>query len=250
MRRITLLVTLIFLLVASGAAMAQQKDNLNGDRLGPEDFGPFGEMGECYVIPTNIPDDDPTGVTMTLDIPCQGQPAIDDLDVSLQISHTWVGDVSIQLTKVGGATGAIFDRPGYIDAGFGCSGDDIDAVLDDEAALPVEDECAAAVPTISGEFIAGDPPDNTLLSAWDGEAQCGTWELNVSDHFDGDTGVVFGWCVIFNSADAVYRVDDGGDDGGGDDGGGVPASTGIGIALLLLVLFGSSVYFLRRRATN
>ena len=250
MRRFTLLVTLIFLLVASGAAMAQQKDNLNGDRLGPEDFGPFGEMGECYVIPTNIPDDDPTGVTMTLDIPCQGQPAIDDLDVSLQISHTWVGDVSIQLTKVGGATGAIFDRPGYIDAGFGCSGDDIDAVLDDEAALPVEDECAAAVPTISGEFIPGDPP-GPVLSVFNGLEQCGEWELFVEDHASPDPGVVFGWCLLFNTEGGDDGGgDDGGDDGGGDDGGGVPASTGIGIALMLLIVFGTSVYFLRRRATN
>ena len=38
--------------------------------------------------------------------------------------------------------------------------------------------------------------------------------------------------------------DDGGD--GGDDGG-VPATTGIGIALMVLLLGGSSAYFLRRK---
>jgi hypothetical protein len=42
---------------------------------------------------------------------------------------------------------------------------------------------------------------------------------------------------------------DGAGDGGGD-GGGVPASTGIGMLLMVLVLLGSSAYFLRRRAEN
>lgn len=38
--------------------------------------------------------------------------------------------------------------------------------------------------------------------------------------------------------------------GGGDDGGGVPASTDLGVLLMVLALLGSSAYFLRRRATN
>lgn len=38
--------------------------------------------------------------------------------------------------------------------------------------------------------------------------------------------------------------------GGGDGGGAVPTTTGVGIALMVLILLGSSAYFLRRRATN
>jgi hypothetical protein len=38
--------------------------------------------------------------------------------------------------------------------------------------------------------------------------------------------------------------------GGGDGGGAVPTTTGIGVALMVLILLGSSAYFLRRRATN
>jgi hypothetical protein len=42
--------------------------------------------------------------------------------------------------------------------------------------------------------------------------------------------------------------DDGGDDGGADDGGGtVPATTGVGLMLLVLALGGGSAYFLRRK---
>jgi hypothetical protein len=39
----------------------------------------------------------------------------------------------------------------------------------------------------------------------------------------------------------------GGDDGGGGDGGGVPATGGIGVAMTVLALLGSSAYFLRRK---
>lgn len=63
--------------------------------------------------------------------------------------------------------------------------------------------------------------------------------------------------VYVVNGDAGGGTGDGGGDGGGDgagdgggDGGGVPASTGIGMLLMVLVLLGSSAYFLRRRAEN
>jgi hypothetical protein len=43
---------------------------------------------------------------------------------------------------------------------------------------------------------------------------------------------------------------EGGSGDGGGDGGGVPASTDLGMLLMVLALLGSSAYFLRRRATN
>jgi len=56
----------------------------------------------------------------------------------------------------------------------------------------------------------------------------------------------------FVTSDQPFCLDgdgpgDGGGDGGGDDGGGVPATTGIGVALMVLLLGGSSAYFLRRK---
>jgi hypothetical protein len=43
---------------------------------------------------------------------------------------------------------------------------------------------------------------------------------------------------------------EGGQGDGGGDGGGVPASTDLGMLLMVLALLGSSAYFLRRKATN
>ena len=59
--------------------------------------------------------------------------------------------------------------------------------------------------------------------------------------------------VYVVNGDAESGTGDGAGDGSGDgngDGNGVPASTGIGMLPMILVLLGSSAYFLRRRTRN
>ncbi|MFP6663591.1 MAG: M4 family metallopeptidase [Deltaproteobacteria bacterium] len=118
---------------------------------------------------------------------------LDDLDVSLEIAHSWVGDLTITLTHAETGTSVILlDRPGNPATGsFGCSLDDIQAVLDDEGASNVEDECDAAGPmAISGVFIP-----HEALSAFDGENIGGEWTLIVADSAGADTGILNGWCL-------------------------------------------------------
>ncbi len=150
----------------------------------------FGAHTSCSSPGMVIPDDDLAGATDTLTILDTGTLA--DLDVEVQIDHTWVGDLAVTLTHVDTATSVtIIDRPGEPVSWFGCDGNNIDATLDDEAALAVEDECAAAIPTIEGSFI----PLNAL-SAFDGEDFSGDWELTVSDAEGGDTGILIEWCLV------------------------------------------------------
>jgi extracellular elastinolytic metalloproteinase len=74
---------------------------------------------------------------------------------------------------------------------YGCSGDDILATLDDEAALPVENQCGGSTPTISGSFTP-----NNLLSAFDGQSGNGTWQLAVTDSYtSADAGALNGWSI-------------------------------------------------------
>jgi hypothetical protein len=124
-----------------------------------------------------------------------------DLDVSLLITHTWVGDLDIVLEHSGGCGPiTILNRPGTPppNTGLGCSGDNIDATLDDEGADGnAEDQCNGAAPAIGpGNFVAGDLPDNTLLSNCDGDSIGGTWTLTVTDNAGGDTGTLDQWCLI------------------------------------------------------
>jgi hypothetical protein len=62
-------------------------------------------------------------------------------------------------------------------------------------------------------------------------------------HYDPSTN---DWNWYIHVDDMVIEADT----GGGDGGGAVPTTTGVGIALMVLVLLGTSAYFLRRRATN
>ena len=137
-----------------------------------------------------IPDSNPAGIADTMNVVFAG--TIADIDVSVEADHTWVGDLSLTLEHVGTTTSVpIFDRPGVPASGFGCSSNDIDVILSDEAAAPVEDQCSPVAPAIQGEFSPNSP-----LSAFDGESFSGNWQLTIADHASGDTGTLVEWCLL------------------------------------------------------
>ncbi len=133
-----------------------------------------------------IPDNNTTGVTVTMNV--TDDVTIVDLNVNLNITHSWVGDVTVKIKSPAGTEAIIVDRPGRTTSGYGCSGDNILATLDDEAASSVENECASTTPTINGTFMPNNP-----LSVFDGESTLGVWELTASDAVGGDTGSINSW---------------------------------------------------------
>lgn len=148
----------------------------------------------CSTPAAAIPDNNPAGVDDVLLILPSGE--ILDVDVYINANHTWVGDLIFTLTHEG-TTAVIFDRPG-VPPNFGCSGDNIDNTADDEATLTFENDCTGSTPAyIPGEhYVPGDPPNTSLLAAFDGMDMNGSWTLNVSDHASGDTGTLNEWCVL------------------------------------------------------
>ncbi len=152
---------------------------------------PFGALPLCRAPALAIPDNSPAGVTDTQTVPLVG--ALADLDVSLEIVHPWVGDLVVTLRHVDtGTTVTLVDRPGRPPGSAGCSGDDLDARLDDEAASPVETECIIPGPiSIAGAFT----PEQSL-AALDGEDLSGNWALTVSDRRGGNVGTLLEWCLI------------------------------------------------------
>jgi len=124
-----------------------------------------------------------------------GSGTIIDLDVGIEITHTYVGDLEVVLTHVDtGTIVTIIDNPGRPATTFGCSGNNIDATLDDEASLPVENQCLAATPTVSGSVRPNNP-----LSAFDGEDLGGTWRLTVYDEATLDHGFLESWSLHFQA---------------------------------------------------
>ena len=146
----------------------------------------------CQVPELTIPDNDPVGASTTINVPSGGSLA--DLNVYMNVTHTWVGDLILTLEHVDtGSTAVLFDRPGVPPGTFGCSGDNIDNYADDEATLTFENDCANANPA----YVPGDPyQPNSPLAVFDGEDLAGDWTLTVSDNASGDTGTLNEWCLV------------------------------------------------------
>ncbi len=130
-------------------------------------------------------------VTSSISIPTGG--TISDLDVALAATHGWVGDLVFTLSKVGGATVSLIDRPGVPVSTFGCGGDNFDIVLDDEEPVrTAEADCGAGTPA----YMAGASyRPNQPLSAFDGASLAGTWTLTASDAAGQFAGTLDSWCL-------------------------------------------------------
>ena len=130
-----------------------------------------------------IPDNNASGVSVPLTV--TGTGLVADVDVTVDIAHTWVEDLDATLTGPGGTTVELFSD-------VGGSGDNFTGtVLDDEA--------ATAITAATAPFTGAHRPESAL-SALDGEPIAGTWTLNVSDDTAQDTGTVSGWGVTRRDA--------------------------------------------------
>ncbi len=143
----------------------------------------------CFNPSLAIPDNSPAGATFNFTIN-QSQ-VITDLNVYIDMTHTWVGDVDLQLTH--GATSVrFFDRPGVPASTFGCSGDNLDNTFDDEGTINTETGCTTSTPAYpAGAALI----PNNLLSAFDGANTSGQWTLLARDGAGGDTGTVNTICL-------------------------------------------------------
>lgn len=226
---------LVVALMVSSGAVAQEIKGADINNVQPPNFR-LGNGDICsspnVAIPDNTPD---SGVTDTLVVECPSGP-ITDLDVLVQISHTWVGDLEVTLTKQGGPSAIILDRPGLAGAEpppgscCGCGGNDVDATFDDSGVAGAESMCFDS-PAIMGNVIAGEAEDNTLMATFNGEDLCGTWDLRVTDGAGADTGTLNTWCLT-----------------NGDGGPDVPASGQTAMFVLIgLLMLGSTYYMIRRR---
>jgi hypothetical protein len=117
---------------------------------------------------------------------------IADLDVQLQLTHTWGGDLNITLAKVGTTIVVPLMTAATPDVNADLSGL---YRLSDEAAATLDSGLAAAV----GAAVApGAWRADGLLSAFDGQGLVGTWRLTLADHHAVDTGQLLGWALVVN----------------------------------------------------
>lgn len=136
-------------------------------------------------VPVTISEAGGISVTSTLTISSGG--FVDDINVTaLNILHSWVGDLRVELTSPSGTTIVLFANPD----GGNCNGDDINITLDDEATATNDDLLSTCgnSPAIGGAFQPQQP-----MSVFNGEPVAGIWTLTVYDDAAQDGGSLIGW---------------------------------------------------------
>jgi subtilisin-like proprotein convertase family protein len=117
------------------------------------------------------------------------QGTIVELKVSLEVRHTFVGDLVVRLKRQSGPEEVrLINRPGWPNT---CPNDDIDVIFSDSASAPANQACDSTPPAIDGTLRPDQP-----LSAFAGDPIQGDWTLSIYDAASPDGGSFDGWCLI------------------------------------------------------
>jgi subtilisin family serine protease/subtilisin-like proprotein convertase family protein/methionine-rich copper-binding protein CopC len=125
-------------------------------------------------------------VTSVLNIP--SGVTIADLDVTLDISHTFDSDLDVTLIAPSGARIELFTDVGGGGSNF------VGTVLDDEASITIQSGTAP--------FTGRYRPEG-LLSTVDGQEATGNWTLEIRDDAGADVGTLNGWELTVRQAAEV-----------------------------------------------
>lgn len=137
--------------------------------------------------PLPMPDDRTTRFS---NLNVSGIGVVSDLNVVLNIGHTFIGDLDIYLI---GPNSTRIDLT--TDNGSGTDG--MNVTLDDEATSIV-----TAFPTTSGTGpVTGSWRPEQALSAFDGVNADGLWQLEWTDDAGGDFGTLNSWSLTFSSGE-------------------------------------------------
>jgi len=136
------------------------------------------EVNNSTDIPKSIPDNNPTGVSSIINV--TNNKLITDVNVTVNISHTYVQDLSLALISPGGITI-------LLSVGNGGSGNNYsNTIFDDSATLSISNGSAP----FTGTFKPQIP-----LSYLNNTASYGSWTLKVVDSGEADTGTITSWSL-------------------------------------------------------
>jgi subtilisin-like proprotein convertase family protein len=142
--------------------------------------------------PRAVPDNGTCQSTITV----SGVQAISDLNVSLDLTHTYDGDLVVSLISPTGTRVQLFGHVGGSGQNF------TSTTFDDEASTDI----AAGAAPFTGTFRSTE-----LLSRFDGENPNGVWTLEVSDTMAYDSGTLNRWSLQIESGERAATT---GADGG------------------------------------
>jgi subtilisin-like proprotein convertase family protein len=122
---------------------------------------------------------------------------IEDLDVSVSITHTSAFDLQLSLVSPSG-TAVVLNQADPFE-GFYKGANYSGTVFDDEATTPIEN----GLPPFSGRYR---PLSGSSLAAFDGEDAYGSWHFQVADIAYGDWGTFHSFQLTITTPEPVTAV--------------------------------------------
>lgn len=165
----------------------------SGDFTAAYTFG-TGQVVCSTFTSTNVPITIPTtaNVTVNSTLIVPDNLTLSDVNATLNITHTWVNDMTITLISPAGTQVQLVAQPCT-----SASLQNIQATFDDAGNTLV----CATNPAISGTI-----KPFQVLSAFNGESSQGTWTLRVLDSFNQDGGAINGWSLNLCSTQQPLAV--------------------------------------------
>ena len=139
-------------------------------------------------VPLTISASGTPTINSTLTIPTNQNQTIDKITVALNITHTWMADLTVTLISPLGTQIQLF-------SGQCTNRDNAVATFDDEG---IALTCQGTTPTITGTLIPSQP-----LSTLIGESTEGTWTLRVFDSANQDGGTLNSWGITICTTDGT-----------------------------------------------
>ena len=118
-------------------------------------------------------------INSTLNIPAGG--VISDVNITMDVTHTWINDLTATLISPSGTQVQLFARP--------CTSADIQNIS------ATFDDSGANVVCGTDPGITGVVKSTQLLSAFNGQSSTGTWTLRILDGFNQDGGSLNSWSI-------------------------------------------------------
>jgi subtilisin-like proprotein convertase family protein len=146
-------------------------------------FGKVVSASYAYTgFPVSIPD---TATVQVKIVVPKNAGIIEDLDVGIDLFHSFDGDLDVTLTHATTGTSLILWQD------VGGSNEGFEIRLNDEAGTDIT---SASNPKLDGPIVGSyNPQGGGVLSIFDGQDASGTWILTITDDTMNDTGVLFDW---------------------------------------------------------
>ncbi|MFN0081984.1 MAG: choice-of-anchor J domain-containing protein [Ferruginibacter sp.] len=147
-------------------------------------------------IAVNVPDNNVTGITTPLAVVLPVGASITSMSVNLDMTHTFDGNITLNLIAPNGAVYNLINRRGG-------SGDNfVNTTISSAGVSPISGGIAPFTGTYSGDGAIGAGlttfPSTVATFAGLYSVPNGTWRLGMRDHVSGDLGVLTSWSLTFD----------------------------------------------------